>query len=436
MTSLRPLALTALTLCAACLVACEKPKPAAQAPSPPPKVTVARPIVRDVTQWDEYSGRIEAVETVEVKAQVSGFVDSVRFTEGALVKKGDLLLTIDSHIFQAQLDSANAALLQAQAKLELAQATLQLAQNDLARAEAAGKGGGMSPEEIDTRRFTVSQDQAAVNESQAAIKVAEAAVKSAAQYVDWCKVTAPISGRISDKRITTGNMLNGGAGQNTTVITTIKSVDPVYCYVQVDEASVLKYQRLARENKRVSAADAPIPCYMELDNESNFPHTGTIDFVDNSIDPATGTRRARGVFPNPDGTILPGSHARFRVEGQVYHGALLVIDDAIGLDQDRKFLYVLHPDNSVERRTIATGPLVGELRVVLTGLRSDELVLVNGVMNLAFLPPGGHVDPTTAPMPEQRIAAAPPPAAAAAPDSAPAPAAPATSQAARSEVAR
>lgn len=415
------------------LSGCDQPKPAS-APPPPPKVTVAHPIVRDVTQWDEYTGRLEAVETVAVKAQVSGFVDSVTFTEGALVKKGDLLLTIDSRIFQAQLDSAQANVQQAKARLQLAQATLQLARNDVKRAEATGPGG-ISSEELDTRRATVAQDEASVAEAQAAIAVAETAVQTAALNVEWSKVTAPISGRISSKGITPGNMLTGGPGQTTT-ITTIASVDPVYCYIDADEASVLKYQRLAREKKRVSAQEEPLPCYMELANETDFPHTGLLDFVDNRINPATGTRRCRGVFPNPDGTLLPGFFARFRVAGEELKNATLVIDDAVGTDQDRKYIFVLHPDNTVERRTVTVGPLFGELRVVSSNLAPTDLVLVNGISSLVMVRPGGKVDPATGDMPEHRLAAAPPATSAPAAPPASQASTPSAPAAARAEVAR
>jgi RND family efflux transporter MFP subunit len=239
---------------------------------------VAKPIVRDVTQWDEYTGRLEAKETVDVKAQVSGFVDSVDFTEGAFVKKGDLLLTIDSRIFKAQLDTAKASVEEAKAKVQLAEAGRQLADDDLKRAESMSKSGVVGEEELDTRRAALAQAQATIAENQASVLAANAAVEAAQLNVDWCRVTAPISGRISNKFINQGNMLTGGAGQTTT-ITTIRSIDPIYCYVDADEASVLKYQKLAREHARVSAESQPIPCYIELANEEGFPHAGTIDFT-------------------------------------------------------------------------------------------------------------------------------------------------------------
>jgi multidrug efflux system membrane fusion protein len=368
---------------------------------------VARPIVRTVTQWDEYTGRLEAVERVDVKAQVSGFVESVSFTEGALVHKGDLLLTIDSRIFQAQLESAQAAVQEAKARLQLAQATLALGQSDLRRTEEAAKTGGVSFGELDTGRATVAQNEASVAEAQAAIAVAETAVKSASLNLEWTKVVAPITGRISSKGITPGNMLTGGPGQTTT-ISTITSVDPIYCYVETDEASVLKYQKLAREKKRATAVDGDVPCYMGLANEEGFPHAGVIDFVDNRMNPTTSTRRVRGVFPNPDGTLLPGFFARFRVVGQDFPNALMVIDDSVGTDQDRKYLFVMHPDKTIERRTVAVGPLIGELRVIESNLGPDDLVLVNGISSLMMVRPGGTVDPTTVPMPEHRFATAAP----------------------------
>jgi RND family efflux transporter MFP subunit len=236
--------------------------------------------------------------------------------------------------------------------------------------------------------------------------VADSVVKSSELNVEWCKVIAPISGKISSKEITPGNMLTGGPGQNTTTITTIKSVDPIYCYVDADETRVLKYQRLAKENKRASAEQATLPCYMGLGDETGFPHEGYIDFVDNRINLTTATRRARGVFKNTDGTLIPGFFARFRVAGEELHNALLVMDDSVGNDQDKKYLYVMHPDKTVERRTVEVGPLVGELRVIRSNLSAEDLVLVNGISSLAMVRPGGTVDPTAVPMPEHRLAAA------------------------------
>lgn len=390
---------------------------------PPTKVTVAHPLVRDCTQWDEYTGHLQAVDNVEVRAQVSGFVDSVNFTEGSIVKAGDVLLTIDSRVFKAQLDAAQAQLLQAQAKLAQAQATVHLGQDDLKRAlDVQQHGGGITPEEVETRRATVEQDQADVSAAQAQIASAQAAIKTAQLNIEWCTVKAPITGEISDKLITLGNMLTGGPGQ-TTKITTITSVDPIYCYFDADEASVLKYQKMGLENKAVPGSDQLVDCWMGLDKEAGFPRKGRIDFVDNQLDPKAGTLRIRAVFANADHLMKPGMFAHVRVAGETLHDAAMVIDDCIGTDQDRKFVYVLHPDNTIEQRTVVTGILVGELRVIRSGLRPDELVLINGIANVR---PGAKVDPVTTPMPENRFPAATAPAgsAPAQPSTAPAPASP------------
>ena len=404
-------------LLAAITPGCE-PKVAAPPPPMPIVVQVAHPIVADKTQWDSYTGRLDAVETVEVKAQVSGFVDDVPFIEGSVVQKGDVLLHINPRIFQAQLDSANAAVMQAHAKLQLSQASLQLAENDLQRTELAAKSGVATAGELDTKRATVAQSKADIAAQEAAIAVAEAAAKSAQLNVDWCKVTAPISGRISNKKITPGNMLTGGPGQTTT-ITTITSIDPIYCNVDIDEAAVLKYQRVAKEKKNAGMTNTPVPCYMGLDDEDGYPRTGTIDFLDNHINAATGTRLTRGLFPNPDGALLPGSSVHFRLVGQEYKDALLVIDDAIGSDQDRKYVYVQRPfvgkDGnpvmgpggkplcSLERRGITVGPLIGEMRIVLSNLKPDDQVVINNLVTVGQMPPGIPFDPVTVPMLEHRL---------------------------------
>lgn len=383
------------------MAGCERNSTGANVPAspPPPQVTAAKPIVCDVTQWDDYTGRLQAIESVEVKAQVSGFVKTVNFTEGSIVKKGDVLLTIDPSIFQSQLDNATGMLQQTRAKLRVSEATLQLAQNNLKRAEDAAGSGGISPEELDTARYTVAQDQAAIAQDQASIAAAQAAEKTAAQYLGWCQVTAPIGGRISDKRITVGNLLTGGSGSNTTVITTITSLDPIYGYFDVDEAHVLKYQNRIREDSNASVTQ--IPCYLGLLNEQDYPHTGTLDFIDNAVNPATGTLRERGVFPNPDGQMIPGMFARIRIAGDVHPLALLVLDQAVGTEQNLKYLYVLHVNNTVERRIVTVGPLVGMLRVITSNLEPDDLVLINGLSSAAMIRPESTVSPTIVPMPER-----------------------------------
>jgi RND family efflux transporter MFP subunit len=404
------------------LWACERNSPAATGmppASPPPNVTVAKAIVRDVTLWDEYTGRLDAVETVDVKAQVSGFVDSVAFDEGSIVKKGDLLLTIDPSIYQSQLENAKGMLQQARAKLNVSEATLQLAQNNFKRAEEAARKGSIAPEELDTARYTVAQDQSQIGQDQASIATAEAAVRTAEQWVQWCKVTAPISGRISNKRITVGNLLNGGSGQNTTVITTITSIDPIYCYFDVDETHVLKYQNRPRELAGTAPASATLPFYVGLLNERGFPRAGTINFFDNAINPATSTLRERGILQNPNGEMLPGMFARVRIAGEILPHAQLVLDEAVGTDQNLRYVYVLRDNHTVERRIVTVGPLVGELRVITGNLKPDELVIVNGLSSVAMVRPGSTVSATIIDMPEHHLSPLADAGAPAAPASAP-----------------
>jgi RND family efflux transporter MFP subunit len=215
-------------------------------------------------------------------------------------------------------------------------------------------------------------------EGEAAVAAAQAAVREAELNVQWCTVTAPISGRISRKLVTPGNLVNGGTG-TTTLLTTITAIDPIYCYVEADERSVLRYQQLAREKKRVSARDTPIPCFLGLSNESDFPHEGVIDFVDNRIDPDTGTLRARGVVANPNGYLLPGMFARMRVPGSGRYRALLVPDAAVGSDQNQKFLLVVRSDGTVEYRSVKLGALFEGARVIDEGINLDDRVVINGI---------------------------------------------------------
>src|SRR4051812_39040643 len=331
---------------------------------PPPTVTVARPVQREVIEWDDYTGRLEAVEMVEVRARVSGFIQEVHFIEGALVKKGDLLFTIDPSQFQAELDRAKAQVGQAEAQVASAE-------GDYKRVAAALESKAVSEQEFENRKY---QLQAA----QANLSAAKATAESARLNLEWTRVTAPVTGRVSRAYITAGNLINGGSGQ-TTILTTIASIDPIYAYTDVDEQSVLKYQRLAQEKKRVSARDMKIPIFMGLGNDNGFPHEGVIDFVDNRIDPDTGTIRARGVFPNPPpGYLTPGLFARLRIPGSGRYTTLLVPDVAIGTDQDLRFVLVVNNENVVERRNVKPGSQFGRFLSIEEGLRADERVVING----------------------------------------------------------
>jgi RND family efflux transporter MFP subunit len=330
---------------------------------------------REVIEWDEYTGRLEAVETVEVRARVSGSIEKADFVEGAVVKAGDLLFLIDPRPFQARLA-------QAQAEVSRAQAQHAYAVNEFNRLGGLRPSGGSSEVEVENARQRML-------EAEAAVAAAKAVVQEAALNVEWSRVTAPISGRISRKYVTRGNLINVGPGE-ATLLTTITSIDPIYCYVDADEQSILKYARLAREGKRVSARQAKIPCFMQLGDETGFPHQGVVDFVDNRLDPATGTIRARGVFGNSDGWLLPGIFARVRVAGSGRYKALLVPDSAITTDQDQKLLLVAGPDNIVQARPVKLGAQFGELRAIESGIGPDDRVVINGLMQAR---PGARVSP-------------------------------------------
>src|SRR5437667_7979261 len=365
------------------LVGCDHPQPP-PAP-PPPAVTVSRPLEREVVEWDEYTGRLDAVESVDVRARVSGLIESAPFKEGSNVKKGDVLFVIDVRPFQADLDSKIADV--AKARADLAQAT-----SDLKRFQEAVKTSAVSERDLDTAK-------AALDRANANVAAARAAVDASRLNVEWCRVTSPINGRISDKRVTEGNLVNGGAGQ-ATLLTTVVSQDPIYCYVTVDEASVLKYAELARQGKRVSARYAKIPTFMAVASETGFPHEGVVDFVDNRIDPSTGTVKGRGVYPNPDGFLQPGMFARVRIPGSGRYIALLIPDVAIGADQNRRFVMVVNADYVVEMHPVKLGALFGELRSIESGVKLGDRVIVKGLQRAR---PGAKVSPTEQPISQDEL---------------------------------
>jgi len=362
-----------LALVAAMGAGCGRQKPP---PAPtPPTVSVAEVVQREVMEWDEYTGRLEPVESVEVRARVNGYLESIHFEDGVLVKKGDLLFVIDPRPYKTEYDRAEAELARAQTRLELAS-------NDFDRAARLFKSRAVSEEEYDSRGK-------AKKEADSNLTAAKAALESARLNLEYTRVHAPIDGRISRRYVTAGNLVHGGTGMPT-LLTTIVSVDPIYCYVDADERSVLKYQQLSREGKRVSARDFKIPCEMALANETGFPHKGIIDFVDNRLDPNTGTLRARGVFTNGTRELTPGLFARLRIPGSGNYRALLLPDRAFGSDQTVKFVYVVNAQNKVEFRPVTLGPMVDGLRVVRDGLKAGEKVIVEGHMRVR---PGIQVAP-------------------------------------------
>ena len=333
---------------------------------PTPTVTVNQPVQREIVEWDEYPGRLDAVEMVEIRARVSGYLQSIHFKDGAEVKKGDLLFVIDPRPYQAEVDRAMAELRQAETRLELAV-------NEAARAERLLQSKAISEEEADSRNKAKLQAEAAIQSAKALVEVAKL-------NLDYTRITAPITGRVSRKMMTEGNLVNGSQGQST-MLTTIVSLDPIYCYFEPDERSVLKYQRLAGVGNE-TIMRAQIPCEIELANETNFPHKGVLDFVDNRVDPSTGTLRVRGIFknPEPDRILQPGFFARARVPGSAKYQALLIPDQAVSTDQAQKVVYVVNDQDMIEVRGVKLGPSQGGLRVVREGLQPNDRVVVNGLM--------------------------------------------------------
>jgi RND family efflux transporter MFP subunit len=342
--------------------------PATKEPQAPavalPKVTISRPVVREIIEWDEYTGRLEATESVEVRARVNGYLQSIHFKDGAIVKKGDLLFVIDPRPYQAELDRMTA-------ELQLAHARLELAKSDYARAQKLLQFRAISQEEADTRAATERQ-------AQESVEAGRAAVKAAKLNVEFTRVTAPITGRISRKLVTEGNLINGGTAE-ATLLTTIVSMDPIYVYFEADERSFLKYARLSQNGKGPSSREARNPVYLALADERGFPRRGYIDFLDNRLDPRTGTMSGRAVFSNADLALTPGLFGRVRVQGSTHYNAVLVPDEAVGSDQAQKFVYVMNGDNTVEYRMVQLGPLVHGFRVIREGLKPDDWLIVNGI---------------------------------------------------------
>ena len=361
------LVLIALTVV---LAACTKTA-AQQAPPPPPQVTVADVLEQEVTDWDEFTGRLQAVDSVDVRPRVAGLVSAVRFSEGAIVRKGDLLFQIDPRPFQAEVDRL-------QAELDRARATVSRAKSELGRAERLRSENAISNEEHD-RRASFAQ------ESTAQVAAVEAALRAAALNLEFTRVTSPISGRVGRAIVTEGNLVSSGPPE-ATLLTTVVSLDPVYAYFDADEQVYLKYTTGgARSRGSINRH-----VQMALANEEGYPHDGQLDFLDNQLDSGTGTIRGRAVFRNSNGLLTPGLFVRLRLTGAgSYHG-LLIQDRAVGTDLSKKFVYVVSPENQVEYRPVTLGPIVGGLRVVRSGLKAGEPVVVNGLQRIR---PGAQVQP-------------------------------------------
>ncbi|MEY2487498.1 MAG: hypothetical protein QOH39_3146 [Verrucomicrobiota bacterium] len=352
---------------------CKKASAPQQGPLPVNVVTV---IEKEVNEWDEFTGRLEAVESVEIRPRVSGYITEIHFEAGAIIKKGDLLYVIDPRPYQADFDRAVA-------EFERMQAQMKLSQIELDRAKELRAKNTISASEFDQKAATYQG-------SAAAARSAEAAKNSAALNLEFTQIKSPIDGRVSDARITLGNLVQPGEGPES-VLTTVVSVDPIYAKVDADENAILKYVKLSEEGKRVSARTEKIPAFVELGNETDFPHEGYIDFVDNRLEPGTGTVRARAVLKNWNPNLItPGFFVRVRVAGATPYRAALIADKVISSQQGLKYAFVVKPDNTLERRTLETGGLFEGKRIVKSGLKDGEKVVST---RLQLVQSGMHVTP-------------------------------------------
>jgi len=367
-----------VALAAVVVGGCARDVPAAPQQSPP-SVTVARPVSREVVDYFEFPGQTWPVGEVEVRARVSGYIIRVNFRDGQEVHAGDLLFEIDPRPYQATLDRASAELLRSKALLAKFQAKL-------SREERLRPKGAVSQEDYE-------DDVAQVAMAEASIRAAEAAVRDAQLNLEYTRVTAPISGQASRARVTEGNLVQPGPG-DATVLTTVVTIDPVYVYFNIEEPAFVRYRELVRRPGYPAAPDRVkslgIPVEIGLANEQGFPHRGVLDFVDNKVNPGTGTIRTRGIFDNPDRLLTPGLFVRVRLPYGRPHEALMVSERAIGSNQKQKFLMVVNRDNVAESRPIQIGALRDGLRVVESGISADDLVVVNGLMRVR---PGTRVAP-------------------------------------------
>ncbi|TIH08183.1 multidrug efflux RND transporter periplasmic adaptor subunit MexE [Pseudomonas leptonychotis] len=372
-----PLALAAALVLSGCGNAPEsaQPMPAAQ-------VSVAEVIEQPINEWDEFTGRLEAPESVDIRPRVSGFVDHVAFTEGSLVKKGDVLFQIDPRPFQTEVKRL-------EAQLQQARASQARTQSETSRGERLRKSNAISAELADAR-------VSAAAEAKAAVAGIQAELDNARLNLSFTRVTAPINGRVSRAEITEGNLVNAGESHLTTVVST----DKVYAYFDADERVFLKYVELARQ-AGVQTRDAS-PVYLGLSSEEGHPHLGQLDFIDNQVNPQTGTIRGRAVFDNADGRFTPGLYARLKLVGSSQYAAALIKDEAVGTDLGKKYVLVLDKDNAVQYRAIELGPKLAGLRIVRSGLAKGEKIVVNGLQR-AF--PGSTVDPQSVPMADEKTQA-------------------------------
>ena len=375
------LLLPALACPALLLSACKKPESAAGpgGPQVPMPVMTLQPQPRQISDWDEFSARIEATDSVEIRPRVTGYIDRVTFESGQLVQEGDVLFEIDPRFQEAELAVADADVAQAKARLLSSQ-------SEADRVEALMKARAISNEDADTRRNALAV-------AKAAVRSAEASRNGAILNMEFTKVRSPINGRVSRALQTKGNYISGVAGF-TTLLTTVVSVDPMHVYASVDDASYLRYAKLIREKKLTDPSGNKVPVELKIEGDTDWTHQGWIESFDNRIDPTSGSIAVRAVFPNQDGILMAGSFARMRIPGSGPYEALLIDEKYIGTNQDVKFLMVVSKDSTAEVRPVELGRTYEGQRVVLGGLTTQDKVIISG---LQILPPGAPVQPITPP---------------------------------------
>jgi len=368
-----------MLLIAGVLSGCGETPQQPAAAAPPPPVTVATPVKRTVTDWDEFTGRFQAVEEVQVRARVGGAVTNVEFRDGAIVKAGDLLYVIDARPFEAVAEQANGQLSDARAKGELAR-------RELDRALALNQSQAVSDSVVDQRRQ-------ALQAAKAAEMQAEGALKAAQLNIEFTHVLAPITGRVSRHLVSVGNLVQGSDNGASTLLTSIVSLDPIHVYFDMDEATYQRNNRLYFEGKRPSSRETPNPVQITLVGETKPSHDGKMDFLDNRLDVSTGTLRSRALVPNQDLSILPGQFGRVRLIGSAPYEALLVPDTAVATDQSRKIVFVVKDDDTVDARAVVLGPLDDGLRVIREGLKAEDRIIVEGIQRARV---GAKVSPHAA----------------------------------------
>jgi RND family efflux transporter MFP subunit len=352
------------------------PSPPAAAQGGPPPVTVSQPLQRDVVEWDEYTGQFEAADYVEIRARVSGYLTEINFSDGQIVDKGDLLFVIDPRPFEIARDNAQAQLAQAESQVELAN-------RELARAGELRRSDFVAASTYDQR---LQQQRAAAS----SVDQAKAAIRSAELNLEFTRITAPVKGRIGRHLVSIGNLVTGGEGGATTMLTTIVSLDPIHFIFDMSEQDFLTYQRAVAQNKLGSTRESSLLVAVRLPDEKDWSRQGILDFVDNQVDRSAGTIRARGVFANPDLFITPGQFGRIRVPGSEHYEALLVPDEAIVTDQSRKIVMTVKEDGTVEPRVVRPGPTIDGLRVIRDGIGPKDRIIINGLVRAR---PGAKVSP-------------------------------------------